>query len=606
MWKVFLAALFSCFLSLAHADGEIKPLPVGQAFILSGHTTANSQLVLKWVIAPGYYLYRNKISITPIADNQVPLGSFELPAGVPRNDILHGDFQAYINTVEVTVPLTAASGRLALKIGYQGCSSQGFCYTPINKSLIIDLAKVTPAQELIVNSINTPPAPVAVSISDQRYVTQLLNGHHYFLMMVSFLFLGVLLAFTPCVLPMVPILSSIIVGQGRLLNSRKAFFLSLAYVLGMALAYACAGMLVAILGSNIQLYMEKPWVICVFSALFIVLALSLFGLFEIRLPHALQQRLSSRSTKHQSGTYAGVFLMGVFSTLIVSPCVSAPLVGVLAYIAKSGDVLLGGLALMALGLGMGLPLLLVGASAGKLLPKAGTWMEAVRHFFGLMMLGVAIWMLSRILPGPAILFLWALLAIVAAGFVRQLKRSKKIWQKLHQGLGLVLLCYGFILMVGAIIGMSDPLYLLGKPQYSITSNTKSSFTVLKSMSQLNDQLALAKSRHLPVLLDFYADWCVSCVIMDRSVFIKPEIKTALGKFILLRADITQNNDFDQALLQRFNIVAPPTIVMFNSNGEIQLNNAIVGEVDSKQFLSDLDKVTDDKKNKICLSKTSSC
>jgi thiol:disulfide interchange protein DsbD len=601
MLKAILISILSCFLMVAQADTGVKPLPAAKAFELSGHVTKARVLVLDWKMAPGYYLYRNKVSVVPLADNQVKMGDVALPAGLPRNDILHGDFQAYEHNLELNIPLESLQGRLAVKINYQGCSSAGFCYTPIKRTLMVDLATVKPSQELIANVV--PTETYKPSLSDQRFASQLFNGRHYFLIVISFLLLGLLLAFTPCVLPMVPILSSIIVGSGRHLNSKKGFLLSLSYVWGMAIAYASAGMVVALVGSNVQLYFEKPLVIAVFAALFLVLSLSLFGLYEIRLPRALRQHLASRSHKQRGGNYISVFFMGAFSTLIVSPCVSAPLVGVLAYIGKSGDVVLGAVALLALGLGMGLPLLLLGASAGKLLPKTGAWMDAIKHFFGLMLLAVAIWMLGRILPGPAELFLWALLVIACALFVRQLKRSKRIWRHMHHGLGLILLSYGFILMAGALIGKTDPLYIFAK-QSAVSAETKPAFAVIKNMAELDQELQLAKNNNKPVLLDFYADWCVSCVIMDRSVFTQPEIKKALEKFVLLRADVTQDNAFDQALLQRYQIVAPPTIVFITGQGAVLSNHSIVGEVDTKQFLADINQL--DKKLQICESQASSC
>jgi thiol:disulfide interchange protein DsbD len=601
MLKALLISILSCFLSVAQADTGVKPLPVSKAFDLSGHISDAHALVLNWKMAPGYYLYRDKISVVPLPDNQVKIGTPALPAGIPRNDVLHGNFQAYEYNLEVVVPLDSAQGRLAVKINYQGCSSAGFCYTPVKRTLMVDLASVQASQELIVNA----PEPEAYkpSLSDQGYASQLFNGRHYVVIVFSFLLLGLLLAFTPCVLPMVPILSSIIVGSGRHLNSKKGFFLSLSYVLGMAIAYAAVGIIVALAGSNIQLYFEKPLVIALFAALFLVLSLSLFGLYEIRLPNALQQRLVSRTNKLTGGSYISVFFMGAFSTLIVSPCVSAPLVGVLAYIGKSGDVVLGAVALLALGIGMGLPLLLLGASAGKLLPRAGAWMDTIKHFFGLMLLAVAIWMLGRIVPGPAELFLWALLVIITALFIRQVKRSKQIWHHMHQGLGLILLSYGFILMGGALVGKTDPFYILEKPIATVAGSAPA-FAVIKDMAQLDQELLLAKNNNKPVLLDFYADWCVSCVIMDRSVFTRPEIKKALEEFVLLRADVTQDNTFDQALLQRYQVVAPPTIVFFTGQGTVLPNQSIVGEVDTKQFLSDINQL--DKKLQLCESQASSC
>jgi thioredoxin:protein disulfide reductase len=505
----------------------------------------------------------------------------------------------------VKVPLAALKGNLALNISYQGCSSSGFCYTPVKKTLNVNLPDIKPPQDITQNIGDFKQRQQTGSLSEQGYAAQLLSGHHYVLIVFGFLFFGLLLAFTPCVLPMVPILSSIIVGFGNKISTKKAFCLSLSYVLGMAIAYAAAGMIVALLGSSVQIALQKTWVIVLLSSLFIVLALSLFGLFEIRLPNALHQRLVAKGNRYQGGTYIGVFFMGVFATLIVSPCVSAPLVGVLAYIASSGDVVLGGIALLSLGIGMGIPLLLLGSSAGKLLPKAGQWMEVVKHIFGLMMLAVAIWMLSRVLPGAAILFLWAILAIVAGVYVRQLKRSKRIWHHMHHGLGLVLVSYGFVLLVGAIIGQTDPFYLFNPPETTIAANTKPAFAVVKNMEELDEQLTLAKSNKQQVVLDFYADWCASCVVMDRYVFAKPEIKSALSKFILLRADVTQDNAFDQALLHRFKVIAPPTIIFFNTEGQIMSRSEIVGEVDAKQFLVDINQVTKDQ-NKYCENQAATC
>lgn len=604
MLRFILISIICCIFSVGYAAETVRPLAVDKAFELSVMVNKDSQLVLNWKIAPEYYLYRDKTRIVSSPTSVTKIGAIVLPQGENQQDMLHGIFQAYQDSVTVITPIVGQKGPLALEISYQGCSSNGFCYAPVKRLLNVNLARITPPQDLSRNLTElkphiAPPPPV----NQQSYATQLLSSHHYFFILLGFLGLGLLLAFTPCVLPMVPILSSIIVGYGNI-STRKAFSLSLAYVLGMAIAYASAGMLVALVGSNIQIALQKTWVIVLLSGLFILLALSLFGLYELRLPNALQQRLAASGKRFKGGTYISVFFMGVFSTLIVSPCVSAPLVGVLAYIANSGDVFLGGAALLALGIGMGIPLLMLGASAGKLLPKAGKWMDTVKQIFGLMMLALAISMLSRVLPGTVILFLWALLAIVTGLYIRQLKRAKRIWHHLHHGLGLVVMSYGLILLAGSIIGQTDPLYILNAKQFA--ANTKSNFAVVKSMAELDQQLALARANKQQVLLDFYADWCASCVVMDRSVFTKPEIKTALAKFVLLRADVTQDNAFDQAMLQRFNVVAPPTIVFFDTEGNTLSRHEIIGEVDIKQFLGEIDQVRYDQKTKNCMDKASTC
>jgi len=604
MRNLLLTTLILLCFSPIWAAESLKPLAADKAFHLSVNAGDAKELQVKWNIAPGYYLYKAKIKITADQDSQVKIDPVVLPQGHQKQDSINGVYQAYTDVLTVPVHyLSGSKGVVKLTIAYQGCSSSGFCYPPMKKAFQSDIAKVPPQTNFDgeVAQVSADPAQ-----SSGDYINGLLTGNHLLLAMVSCLFLGILLAFTPCVLPMVPILSSIIVGYGRGVSTKRAFSLSLSYVLGMSIAYAMAGVIIALIGSNIQVALQSPAVIAVFSGIFVLLALSLFGLFEVRLPNRLHQRMVAWSHKHQGGTYVGVFFMGAVSTLIVSPCVSAPLVGVLAYIGRSGDVLLGGLALLSLGIGMGIPLLLLGASAGKLLPKAGAWMDAVKQFFGFLMLGLAIWMLARILPGTVILFLWSILAIMTAWFFWRIKHTKKIWNKIHQGLGLVMLSYGFILLGGAIAGKTNPFYIMANHTVEMAQMESSSFVTIKSMDELDAQLETAKKNKKQILIDFYADWCVSCVLMNRNVFSQADVQNALTDFILLRFDVTQNNTFDQAVLKRFHVIAPPTILFINADGNEMKRQGIVGEVSSKEFLADINRVRDDQGLTHCSSGVSTC
>lgn len=594
MFKFILVLIIFCFFSPAYAKDQAQPLAADRAFVLSAKIDGKNQLISTWEIAPGYYLYKDELTFNPAPNSEVKIGAVLNPPGHLKQDTVRGKYQAYFDKVTINTPLIVEPNKTQfhLLINYQGCSSAGFCYPPIKKILNVNLSKIK-TNEDVTPCINELSKLMSTSagLTDQGYAASVLAGHNLGLIILSFLALGLLLAFTPCVLPMIPILSSIIVGQGKKISKQRAFLLSLAYVMGMALTYALAGILIALMGSGVQVALQKPWIIILFSLLFVVLAMSLFGLFELRLPNKLQQWMSSFSNRHTNGTYIGVFLMGVLSTLIVSPCVSAPLVGVLAYIANSGDITLGGVALLALGIGMGIPLLLLGASIDSLLPKAGPWMNKVKQVFGFMMLGLSIWMIARILLGPIVLFLWAILVIAAAIFFWRLEHSKKLRHKLHQGLGLIILSYGFILMGGAFVGQSDPLFLLNSNQYLHAERT--SFHVMKDMTELNAQLELAKKNNQEVLLDFYADWCASCVVMDRHVFNQPEIKNTLSKYVLLRLDVTKNNMFDKQMLKRFGVIAPPTMIFFNEKGDVQ-QDRIVGEVNARELFANINRSKEEK------------
>lgn len=567
------------------------PLPADKAFVFSAYLEPNNQLILEWNIAPGYYLYRNQLKFTPAPFNHVGIGNITLPEGQLRRDMLHGNYQAYIGSLKVPVTLIKSKkGMLSLNIDYQGCSSAGFCYTPIKKSLKVDLSRMNVPQNLnqYVQSANDTKKSLE---SNENDILTFFAGGHWPFIMLSFLGLGLLLAFTPCVLPMVPILSGIIVGQGKKKNKKKSLFLSLAYVSGMAITYAIAGVVIALIGNSVQADLQKPWIIVLFSGLFVLLALSLFGFYELQLPARFQQQITKLSNKQTGGTYVGVFLMGSLSTLIVSPCVSAPLVGVLAYIGQTGNVLLGAFALLALGIGMGIPLLLIGVSADKLLPKAGAWMTAVERIFGFVMLGLAIWMLSRMIPGPITLFLWAVLSIAAAIFMGVFSSIRGKLEWMVKGLAVAILTYGIILIIGAVEGNSDPFHPWEQfNNEQEQTKPKSVFKLISSMDEFQQQKAYAKKNDQLVILDFYADWCNSCAMMDRTIFSRDDVQNALKNKMMLRVDLTKNDAFDQALLKQFHVVGPPTIIFFNAKGQELRSFRIVGEVNAEEFLAQLTKI----------------
>jgi len=435
-------------------------------------------------------------------------------------------------------------------------------------------------------------APMAANSSlhtlttHQTGVQQLLQTQGFLIQILILAGLGLLLAFTPCVLPMIPILTSIIVGQKNT-TTRQAFFLSLTYVLGTAITYAIAGLTVALLGSSLQVWLQQPIVIGIVCGLFILLALSLFGLFDLRLPNAVHNKLVHMGNTQRGGSYIGVFAMGMISTLIVSPCVTAPLVGVLLYIAQTGNVVLGASALFALGIGMGIPLLLIGVSAGKWLPKSGPWMVLTKHIFGLLMLAMAIWLGARIFSPMTIKTLSGVLLLVIAGYLA-FSLPKLLGKHVANRMaGLIASVCGLFLIFGGSYLPAQVNGLFDRP--SLTQKT-GSFIVIHNLSDLKQQMLLAKAKQKPIIIDFYADWCDSCVSMDKNVFDKTTIKNALNNYVLVRADLSANTAEEEALLKQYNIVAPPTVLFFNDAGQELQSQRIIGEVNATEFLTRLNQV----------------
>ncbi len=561
------------------------------AFRFSHSVEPDGAVKLNWDIAPGYYLYRDKFAAKSNVVG-VRVGELERPSGVMKADPDFGDVEIYRHETGLRAPITFDSDApptAALEVTYQGCAEDGICYPPIKKSIDVFLdALVDPAKAA------KPIAAVAdntgTAIMSADAIAARLETRSILAVAGTFFVFGLLLAFTPCVFPMVPILSGIIVGQEQPVSVNRGLTLSGIYVLAVAATYAIVGLLAGLFGHNLQATFQQPAVLIAFSFVFVALALSMFGFYELQLPAGVQTRLDRYSRSRDGGNLSGVAVMGVLSAIIVGPCVAPPLAGALIYLGHQGSPIIGGTALFAMGLGMGMPLLLIGASAGKLLPRAGAWMDTVKRVFGVMLLGVAIWFLERILPGPAVLLLWALLIIVSAifmGALDQLVPASSGWRRLFKGLGLAMLCYGAILIVGAGVGAQDPFRPL-KPLAGPTSEPhRLAFEPIKGVAGLAAGLERARAEGRPALLDFYADWCVECKYLERDTFAHPDVKSVLSNVVLLRADVTANDELDQALLKSFELFGPPAVLFFDPAGTEKRAGRVLGFVGPADFSAHL-------------------
>jgi len=561
-------------------------LPMDEAFVLSASSSSPDRITLRWEVADGYYLYRDKVKVSA-SGGVATLGTPQMPEGTLHVDEYFGEQVVYYGELVTNVPVSAPAGtrELPIEVGYMGCADAGLCYPPTVKRLTVALG-AAPASALP----GGPVATTAPKVSEQDALAEKIRSGNLLAVLATFFGAGLLLAFTPCVLPMVPILSGIIVGAGRdrPVSRGRAFSLSLAYVLGMALTYTVAGAVFAAAGQQAQAFFQKPWIIVLFAGLFVLLALAMFGVFNLQVPAALQARLADASNKQRQGTLLGTAVMGALSSLIVTACVAPPLVAALAVIGQSGDVLRGAAALFALSLGMGVPLLVVGASAGQLLPKAGPWMDAVKAVFGIMLLAVAIWMLGRILPGPVTLGLWAALAFVAGYWLLALRTAQpgRSGVSVRRAFGGLAMVYGVLLLIGALSGRSDPLQPLaglgrGGAEHAPASHAE--FARIKTIADLERELAAATAAGQPVMLDFYADWCVSCKEMERFTFTDAGVQEEFARGRLLQADVTANDAEDQALLQHFGILGPPTIVFFDAAGRERPEYRVVGFKKADEF-----------------------
>jgi thioredoxin:protein disulfide reductase len=593
---LLLAAAFGARAADEFLDPEV-------AFKLAARSLDERNVEVTLTIAPGYYLYRDQFKFEA---GGATLGAPELPAGKTKFDqTFQKTVETYRDVVRIKVPVQQAPASFELLVTNQGCADKGLCYPPQQRGVKVALAGfggdgsarlLTAGQGLSGTAVSAATSAVAGAraaapfAADDAGIDSALRGGKLWPVIGVFFVAGVLLSLTPCVLPMLPILSSIIVGHGAQVSRGRGLALAASYSLGMALIYTALGVAAGLAGEGLAASLQNPWVLALFAAGLVALSLSMFGVYELQLPSAITGRLSEASQRLPAGRFASVFAMGGVSALIVSPCVAAPLAGALVYLSQTRDVWLGGTALFSLAAGMSVPLLLVGASAGALLPKAGGWMDEVKRFFGLLLLGVALWTVQPVLPAAFVLGLWGLLAIGAAVMLawpggaaasRGAGMSAKLWRR---GAAAVFAVVGLMQLVGAASGGSNPLQPLAHLRGGGESVRAPVFNMVRNVAELDAALRTAGR---PAMLDFYADWCVSCKEMERFTFADPAVQAKMGGALLLKVDVTANSAQDRELLKRFNLFGPPGTIFFDPQGREIAAARIAGFQDSDRFLQTL-------------------
>ena len=549
------------------ADQQL--LPVDQAFQFETFALDANQLMVRFTMAPNIYLYKDQIQFNTFTDG-IELGQPEFPPAERKDDPEFGLVDVYYDVAEIVIPINrtlAGVSSLAIEAAFQGCEDGKVCYPPTAQLVSVDLP---PADVLVAPSDGSSNSMTGTELSEQGMISKSIADDPLWWTVLKFFGFGLLLSLTPCVFPMIPILSGLIVGQ-KDPSTVKAFTLSLIYVLAMALTYTVVGVVAGLAGTNLQALFQTPWVIISFSVVFVLLALSMFGFYDLQLPASWQQKLSNISNKQKSGSWLGVAVMGLLSALIVGPCVAPPLAAAVIYISSAdGGPVVGGLALFAMSMGMGIPLIAIGTSAGKWMPNSGGWMNVVKSFFGVLLIGMAIWFLSRIMSEDTILMLWGLLLIATAVMWHQNAKNNGLtgWvMSLFDALKVILLVIGVAQLIGGMAGQSDPL----RPLKNIFAGSagpvieeKVQFTTIKSLADLNAQIA---NSNRPVFLDFYADWCIECKRMEKTTFMDVDIVKLTQQMTVLKADVTANDEIDAELMKHFAVVGPPASLFFAADGQ---------------------------------------
>ncbi|MDW5415625.1 protein-disulfide reductase DsbD [Iodobacter sp. CM08] len=623
-----MALCTALFAGTAFAE-EPSFLEPEQALKMTAKAKDHQTVEVRFAIAEGYYLYKNKVKIS--ADQGVELAIGEFPPSLSHDDPNFGKVETYRQQVVLPVNIkNATSSSFKLTVISQGCADAGLCYPPITQianiklpaamsvaaspkpsttvspaaiaisppvavaaaaSPVSDALDIKPANNKLLAELSEAPAfatqaASAPAASNTDSINSLLGSGNLALILISFFGFGLLLALTPCVFPMMPILSGIIVGHGDKISKKRALILSIAYVLGMAISYALAGVAAGLSGSLLSAALQNAWVLGSFAMVFVLLSLSMFGFYELQLPASLQSKLSNSANQQKGGSLTGVMIMGALSALIVGPCVAAPLAGALLYIAQTHNALLGGVALFVMALGMGVPLIIVGCAASAL-PRAGGWMEGIKKVFGVLLLAVAIWLVSPVLPTLFAMLAWAMLLIISAVFLHALDPLPPHtagWPRFCKGLGVIALLAGSALLIGALSGSRDPLQPLQGLQSAQAATAHVQFERVSSVADLESKLAASNQ---PVMLDFYADWCVSCKEMEKLTFTDAAVAAKMGKMRLLQANVTANTEADKALLKRFKLFGPPGIIFFNAKGAEQFSS--IGFQNAEAFNAVLDK-----------------
>ncbi len=614
--------IFALMLTALSAQASIfggssnQPLDVEQAFVLTGGQTASDRIDLVWQVADDYYLYQDRIEIEFAPGIEI-LSREDSPTDT-KDDPLFGEVQVFHKLAQVGLNIGRTNESVpamgSFKVTYQGCWEGGICYPPVSKELTLsDVALAQLAQESVPAVVNesgglikespvveagaeveAPSAP----LSAQDQFVEILTKASLLSLLAIFFVAGLALSMTPCVFPMIPILSGIIAGQGHRVNTRKGLALSVVYVLAMAVTYTIAGVIAGLFGANLQVALQVPWVIGVFSLIFVGLALSMFGFYDLQFPSALQTWLTRGSDRQKGGTYAGVAIMGFLSALIVGPCMAAPLAGALIYIGQTGDPLLGGMALFSMSLGMGVPLILIGTSAAKVMPRAGLWMESVKAGFGVALLLMAIWMLDRVVPTEVSMLLSAVVLIVSSiymGVFNTNYEGVQGWAKFFRGLGVVVLIYGTALLLGLLSGGKSFIYPLQSFAGSgsggaVEMSSKLNFATITTNAELDRMLAVAERNGQPVMLDYYADWCVSCAELDYVTFADAQVHQALQSVQLIKVDVTANDAEAKQLTQRYKVLGPPTLQLINSAGEWRKDLTLIGVPAPQELLNNLQRL----------------